>query len=189
MRHLRKAGAWLVLAMLSVGCRQDMHDQPRYEPLEESRFFEDGRSSRPLVEGVVPRGFLREDPVRYTGRTEEGLARDLPFPWTREILERGRERYDIFCSPCHDRAGTGQGMVVLRGFRRPPSFHEERLRSAPLGHFFDVVTNGFGVMPSYRSEIPVDDRWAIAAYIRVLQRSQHASLDDVPPQRRRELAR
>jgi hypothetical protein len=157
-----------------------MHDQPRYEPLEASSFFADGRASRPLVPGTVARGQLRTDTHFYLGKVDGALVDALPLPVTRPLLERGRERYDIYCSPCHDRLGSGQGMIVRRGFRRPPSLHIDRLREAPIGHFFDVISNGFGVMTDYAAQVTPPDRWAIAAYIRALQLSQHAQLADVP---------
>jgi hypothetical protein len=178
----------LALALLAAaGCRQDMHDQPRLEPLEASDFFHDGRASRPPVAGTVARGELRLDSHYYTGRQGGELAETFPFPVTREVLERGRERYGIFCTPCHDRLGTGNGMIVRRGFPQPPSFHEERLRAAPVGHFFDVISNGLGRMTSYADRVPPRDRWAIAAYLRALQLSQNAALADVPPDERRKL--
>ena len=176
-----------VAVSLLTACRQDMHDQPKYRPLAASKLFEDGRSARPLVEGTVARGQLRADELLYEGRSGEELAKIFPFPVTREVLERGRERYNIFCTPCHSLLGDGNGMVVQRGFRRPPSFHIDRLREAPPGHFFDVMTNGFGAMASYASRIPVNDRWAITAYIRALQLSQKAALADVPPESRAKL--
>jgi hypothetical protein len=166
--------------LLVSGCRQDMHDQPRYEPLEASSFFADGRASRPLVPGTVARGQLRTDTHFYLGKVDGRLVETLPVPVTRPLLERGRERYDIYCAPCHDRLGSGQGMIVRRGFRRPPSLHIDRLREAPIGHFFDVISNGFGVMTDYAAQVTPRDRWAIAAYVRVLQLSQHAQLADVP---------
>ena len=172
---------------LTAGCRQDMHDQPKYEPLEESPFFEDGRSARPLLPETVPRGYLREDAHLYTGKAGNADAETFPFPITGEVLERGRERFNIFCSVCHGRLGDGEGMIARRGFRRPPSYHIDRLRQAPVGHFFDIITNGFGAMPDHATQIPVRDRWAIIAYIRALQRSQHATLDDVPLQEREKL--
>jgi len=156
-------------ALALAGCRQDMHDQPRYEPLEASDFFADGRASRPIVEGTVARGQLREDSLLYTGKVDGKDSEVFPFPVTEEVLQRGRERYDIFCSPCHGRTGEGDGMVVQRGYRRPTSFHMATLRGAAVGHFFDVMTNGWGAMPDYASQVPVNDRWAIAAYIRALQ--------------------
>jgi mono/diheme cytochrome c family protein len=164
-----------------------MHDQPKYKPLAASAFFEDGRSARPLVEGTVARGHLRADAHLYTGRIGNDLATTFPFPVTRAVLERGRERYAIFCTPCHGALGDGEGMVVKRGLRHPPSFHIERLREAPAGHYFDVITNGFGAMASYASRVPVEDRWAIIAYIRALQLSQHATLADVPEDQRKQL--
>ena len=224
--------------LLLSGCRQDMQDQPRYEVYESSGFFKDGLSSRPLIEGTVPRGHLRADKQLYTGKmdkaggaaaggnsnsTTQGAAQggqettsassqtsggnantqagatannqngggnnaatqaaegkageaddvvDFPFPVTAEVVARGRERYEIFCAMCHSSTGEGDGMIVRRGFRRPPSYHEDRLRQAPVGYFFRVMTEGFGAMPPYRAQVPVQDRWAIAAYIRALQLSQ-----------------
>jgi mono/diheme cytochrome c family protein len=181
-----------ILALLALaaalGCRQQkMADQPRYDPFESSAFFSDGQSARPRVDGTVARGELAEDPVFATGKESGRPAERLPVPLDAALLARGRERYDVFCAPCHDRVGTGQGMIVQRGYRRPPSFHEDRLRAAPPGHFFDVVTNGFGAMPAYAAQVPLGDRWAIAAYVRALQRSQHATLADVPPAERARL--
>ena len=164
-----------------------MHDQPKYEPLEESPFFGDARSARPIVPGTVARGRLHDDTLLYTGKVGGADADVFPFPITGEVLERGRERFNIFCSVCHGRLGDGEGMIARRGFRRPPSYHIDRLRQAPVGHFFDVITNGFGAMPDHATQIPVRDRWAIIAYIRALQRSQHATLDDVPLQEREKL--
>jgi cbb3-type cytochrome c oxidase subunit III len=172
----------LILAV--TGCRQDMHDQPRYKPLASSESFADGRASRPPVAGTVARGELREDPLLYTGRTDGRFSRSFPFPMTHELMKRGRERYDIFCAPCHDRLGTGRGMVVRRGLSQPPSFHIDRLRAVENGYLFDVITNGFGRMSSHAAQVPVADRWAIVAYMRALQRSQHAPLTDVPPAER-----
>jgi hypothetical protein len=164
-----------------------MHDQPRYEPLEGSPFFADSRSARPFVEGTIARGQLRDDEHFFTGKLNGELANALPFPATLDVLKRGQERYNIFCTPCHDRVGTGQGMIVQRGFRRPPSFHIDRLREAPAGHFFDVITNGFGTMYSYADRIAPSDRWAIVAYIRALQLSQNATLSDVPAEAGKQL--
>ena len=227
-----------------TACRQDMQDQPRYEVYEPSTFFKDGLSSRPLVEGTVPRGYLREDVHLYTGKygrstatmpgassgqnttgqanqdgrssamqhspntgmtqtaasgggnvsgggegrssssggaaaattTAGGAAgtdvTTFPFPVTEQVVNRGQERYTIFCSVCHGATGAGDGMVVRRGFRRPPSFHTDQLRTSPVGHFYDVITNGWGAMPNYAAQISVHDRWAIIAYIRALQLSQ-----------------
>jgi cbb3-type cytochrome c oxidase subunit III len=173
--------------LFAAACQQKMADQPRYRPLAKTSFFGDERSARPLVPGTVPRGYLNADERFYTGKTGGALVDTLPFPLTLEVLERGQERFDIFCSPCHDRTGSGQGMVVRRGYRQPASYHIDRLRQAPIGHFFDVMTNGFGAMPDYAAQIAPGDRWAIAAFIRALQLSQNASLADVPPEQRQKL--
>jgi mono/diheme cytochrome c family protein len=178
----------LAAAALLAGCRQDMHDQPKFIPLRESGFYSDHRSARPLVEGTVARGHLDDDELLTTGKVDGKDATGFPWPVTAEMMARGRERFDIYCSPCHDRTGGGDGMIVRRGYRRPPSFHIDRLREAPVGHFFDAMTNGFGAMPDYRAQVTVPDRWAIAAYIRALQASQHATLNDVPPAERGALA-
>jgi mono/diheme cytochrome c family protein len=187
-----KSGIWNLLLIAAAvvalgGCRQEMYNQPRYKPLAESAFFADRRASRPLPEGTVARGWLRADQVLYQGKQGPNLATALPMPLTRELLKRGQERFNIFCSPCHDRTGSGRGMVVRRGYQPPPSFHIDRLRDAPVGHFFDVMTNGLGAMPDYASQIEVSDRWAIAAYVKALQLSQNAPLSDVPADRRNEL--
>jgi mono/diheme cytochrome c family protein len=168
----------MALALLLVGCRQDMHDQPKLEPLEASTLFGNGSGSRPTVEGTVARGQLREDQLLYTGRTaEDQFATDLPMPLTRELLERGQSRFDAFCSPCHGRVGDGMGMIVQRGFKRPNSFHDQRLVDSPVGYYFNVITNGFSQMSSYAAQIPPNDRWAIAAYIKALQLSQSVSVE------------
>lgn len=177
----------LLLSLLAAGCRQEMADQPRYDPLEPSAFFPDGRAARPVVAGTVARGQLREDDHLWRGRVAGELAATLPFPVTRELLERGRDRFNIFCAPCHDQAGTGKGMIVRRGFRPPPSLHDPRLREAPAGHFFDVMTGGFGAMPDYAAQIPVADRWAIVAYVRALQLSQYAPAGELGPAERQRL--
>jgi mono/diheme cytochrome c family protein len=176
--------AVIALILTTTACRQDMHDQPKYQPLERSSFFEDGRASRPLLPGVIARGQLRDDEQLYTGKSGQDPVTKFPFPITAQILERGRQRYDIYCSPCHDRIGTGLGMVVRRGLRQPPSYHIDRLRAAPVGYFYDVISNGFGAMSDYAAQIEPADRWAVVAYIRVLQRSQHATLADVPHDQR-----
>jgi Cytochrome C oxidase, cbb3-type, subunit III len=177
----------LVVLGLLAGCQQKMADQPRYEPLSRSTFFGDERAARPLVEGTVARGELRSDEHLYTGKQGGKLVDTFPFPATLAVLTRGQQRFNIFCSPCHDRVGTGQGMIVRRGYRAPASFHMDRLRQAPVGYFFDVMTNGFGVMPDYAQQIQPEDRWAIVAYIRALQLSQHATLGDVPEDQRQQL--
>jgi hypothetical protein len=182
------AGVALAAALLGGGCRLDMHDQPKYTPLRESDFFPDQRASRAPVEGTVARGLLNDDELLHTGKIGGQPAAEFPFPVTREVLDRGRERFDIFCSPCHGRTGAGDGMIVRRGYRQPPTYHQDRLRQVPPGYFVDVMTNGFGAMPDYRSQVPPRDRWAIAAYVRALQLSADATLSDVPPERRNELA-
>ena len=187
-RANRKLCVLLVLGFSAViGCQQKMADQPRYEPLTRSTLFGDERAARPLVEGTVARGQLRSDEHFYTGKQGGKLVDTFPFPVTPSTLARGEERFNIYCSPCHDRVGTGQGMIVRRGYRAPASFHMDRLRQAPAGYFFDVMTNGFGVMPDYAQQVHPEDRWAIVAYIRALQLSQHATLADVPEDQRRQL--
>jgi mono/diheme cytochrome c family protein len=173
--------------LLLAACQQQMADQPRYDPLAKSDFFDDGRSARPAVEGSVARGRLEAGEHLYTGKTGGKPAEAIPFAVTRNVLAKGRERYDIYCSPCHDRLGNGRGMVVRRGFRAPPSFHNERLRQAPAGHFFDVMSHGLGDMPDYAEQISAEDRWAVAAYIRALQLSQRAPLAQLPEEERRKL--
>jgi mono/diheme cytochrome c family protein len=167
-----------------LGCRHDMQDQPRYEPNSPSQFFPDGTSVRPLVEGVVARGSLVESPAIEDGTVDGKPIAQIPVAVDLPLLRRGRERYGIYCAPCHGGLGGGDGMIVQRGYRRPPSFHDERLRSMPDGHFYDVIARGFGVMPSYRAQVRTHDRWAIVAYIRALQLSQNARLDDVPSSER-----
>jgi len=175
------AAALLVLIAVTSACRLDMHVQPRQNPLSRSDFYSDQRSARPLVEGTVARGELHEDSYFYTGKFGNNPGDVMPFPVTKEVLERGRERFNIYCAPCHSRVGDGNGFVPSRGFaRRPPSYHIPRLQKAPLGYFYDVITNGFGIMPDYASQIPPQDRWDIVAYIRALQLSQNATAADVP---------
>lgn len=160
-----------------------MHDAPRFDPYEASAIFADGTSARPLPPGTVARGHLREDVWLYQGKDEAGqLVSAFPMPVTRQVLERGQQRYEIYCSPCHDSLGTGNGMIVRRGFKRPASYHEERLRQMPVGYFYDVMTHGFGVMSSYAAQVPVEDRWAIAAYVRVLQAARNQQLAELPAQ-------
>ncbi len=185
--------------LLAVGCRYDMQDQPRYKALKKSDFFRDNRASRNLPEGTVPRGFLREDKAFYTGKTDagqtpapnpsatpmtdgsgntlvtnfSGLVSEFPVPVTKELVDRGEQRYKVFCIVCHGPVGSGDGMIVRRGYSKPPTYHDDRLRNAPVGHFFNVITNGQGKMSSYASQVPPADRWAIVAYIRTLQISQN----------------
>jgi mono/diheme cytochrome c family protein len=213
----RRAACFVPLLALLTSCRQDMHDQPAYRPLTRSTFFNDARSARPVVEGTIARGQLRTDRAYYTGRTGQAptqtiapapqpprggtstgdvfassfpldLVKEFPYPVTRQMVERGRERFEMFCIPCHGYAGYGNGIIVQRGLNPPPSYHIDRLRQAPVGHFFDVMTNGYGAMYSYAQRISVDDRWAIAAYIRALQASQSGTVNDVPADQRGALA-
>jgi mono/diheme cytochrome c family protein len=174
--------AILITAAIALGaCRQDMHDTPRYEPLEASAFFPDGASARMPVANTVSRNPLTDnDELLYTGKINGTLANAFPMVVTAAVLARGQQRYNIFCAPCHGRTGKGDGMIVQRGMRQPPSFMEDRLRNAAAGYFFDVMTHGFGAMQDYASQIPVEDRWAIVAYERALQFSQYAAIDDVP---------
>ncbi len=177
-----------ILLLLACGCltacRQDMHNQPRYKPLAATGFFGDGRSARDSLPDTVARGQLHTDTARFEGKQNGKNVAFFPIQITKADLLRGQQRFDIYCSPCHSRLGDGQGMIVQRGFLPPPSYHIDRLRQAPPGHFFDVITNGFGAMPSYASRVPVDDRWRIIAYIRALQLSQNASANDLPSDQR-----
>lgn len=199
-RKLKTVLFLLPFAFFSAACRQDMHDQPKYESYEKSDFFRDGQASRQPVENTIARGQLRDDRLFYTGKNAQagavaassqsstgggefsGFSASLPFPVTKEVLDRGQDRYNIYCSVCHDRAGYGDGMVVRRGFKRPPSFHDERLRNAPVGYFYDVMTNGFGAMQDYSAQVTPRDRWAIAAYLRALQLSQNQKFDELSPE-------
>jgi mono/diheme cytochrome c family protein len=189
----------LCLALLASGCQFDMADQPHVLPLQESDFFADGQASRMLVPGTVARGELRLNQAFYTGKSGDLLIDTIPvegFTTTndpkdearrRAVLEHGRNRFNIYCTPCHGYTGDGDGMIVRRGFSKPPSFHEERLVDAPSGHFYNVITQGYGAMYSYASRVPPGDRWAIVTYIRALQMSRRASLDDVPADERSRL--
>lgn len=172
--------------VLVVGC-QKMRVQPSYAPLQDSKFFDDGMSARPEIPGTVARGHLDADDYYYKGKVNGKFVTAFPAPVTRAMLERGRQRFDIYCSPCHGYTGEGDGMIVQRGYKKPPSYNTADLRGRPVGFLFDVITNGFGVMPPYAAQVPVADRWAIVSYIRVLQRSEHATLADVPPNERKVL--
>lgn len=176
-----------ILALMTAGCRQDMQDQPRFKPLQRSNFFADGRSARPILAGTIARGQLPSDRALRTGESNGRLLDTLPVPLTRALLERGQERYDIYCSPCHSKVGDGRGIVELHGFRYPASFHTDRLRGAPAGYLYQVISNGFGAMPDYAYQVEPGDRWAIVAYIRVLQLSQHATTQDLDQQGREKL--
>jgi Cytochrome C oxidase, cbb3-type, subunit III len=190
---LRPCVRFLIIVPCLVGCRQQMAEQPNYHrPLEQSAFFADGRAARPLEPDTVPRGHLRTDPAFDTGKQGDDYVDSFPFEIDEKILRRGRQRFDIFCAVCHDRVGTGNGAVIQRGFTRPPNLHTDLsrgfrlrgrdlpLREAPVGYFYDVITNGYGAMPDYRAQIPPSDRWAIAAHVRVLQLSQHFRKADLP---------
>jgi mono/diheme cytochrome c family protein len=177
----------LLMAGSAVACRQDMHDQPRYAPYQASSFFPDNSSARPLPAGTVARGQLREDALLYTGKNGEEPATELPFPLTEQVMGRGRVAYDAYCSHCHGFTGAGDGMVVQRGFTKPPALYDERLKEAPIGLIFDIITNGFGAMPDHAAQIKVSDRWAIAAYVRALQASASGTVNDVPAAERERL--
>lgn len=191
-----------IVAALAFGCEGDMADQPRYEPYEASTFFADGAASRPIPPNTVARGHLRADDHLYAGRVGEAVADEFPFEITEEWLLRGQQRYQIFCAVCHGATGDGNGMIVQRGFTRPPSFYpisahaaesqvlyqrSQYLLGAPVGHFFDVITNGWGAMFSYNDRITTEDRWAIIMYIKALQLSQHAPIDELPAGVRQQL--
>jgi mono/diheme cytochrome c family protein len=182
-----RAGAVLCL-LAATACRQDMHNQPKAIPLRESMFFKDASSARPVVEGTIARGTLQDDAGFFTGKNGAVEVDALPFALTADVLDRGEQRFNIYCTPCHGLSGSGDGMIVRRGYRQPPSYHIDRLRAVPLGHFFDVMTNGFGAMPDYRAQISPRDRWAIAAYVRALQLSQHASAAELSPEERQKLS-
>ena len=189
MKSKREIVSFLALALCVPlpGCRRGMEDQPKVRTLQGSDFFADGRAARPRVPGTVARGLLHEDVLLETGKLAGRDADLFPYPIDAAVLARGRERYDIYCSACHDRTGAGDGMIVRRGFPRPPSFHEPRLRAAPAGHFVGVMANGFGRMYPFADRVSARDRWAIAAYIRALQLSQNAALADATPQDRMSL--
>jgi mono/diheme cytochrome c family protein len=177
----------IFLALALVACRQKMSVEPKYDPLEPSDFFPDGMSARPRVPGTVARGEASLTGFLATGKINGKDGDGFPFPVTIEVMNRGQERFNIYCSVCHGKLGDGNGMIPSRGYRHPPSFHTDTLRAAPTGHFFDVMTNGFGAMPTYAPQVPVADRWAIIAYIRALQLSEHATINDVPPDLRAKL--
>jgi len=185
--QLRRGAVLVLLAAAVTACRQDMHDQPKYRPLRGSDIFADKRSARPFVPGTVARGTLREDTVLYTGKIGNDFVTEIPVAVTAELLARGQTQFQVFCSPCHGRTGRGDGMIVQRGFKKPSSYHVDRLRQMPIGYFYDVITNGFAAMSDYSAQVPPPDRWAIAAYVRTLQYSQYAPAADVPADKRPEL--
>jgi hypothetical protein len=170
----------IAAASLLAGCRQDMQDQPKFVPQRGTDFYADGRSARPQVDNTVARGQLHEDAYFSTGMQGGKEGDGMPFPVTMEVLERGQERYNIYCTPCHSRVGNGEGMIVQRGYRPAGNYHTPRLMAAPLGHFFNVMTNGFGAMPDYAAQLTPADRWAVVAYIKALQLSQAATPADAP---------
>lgn len=182
MLKLNKFAALGALAgtCLLVGCRQDMQDEPKFFPQRGTTFYADGRSVRPQVANTVARNQLHEDSYFYTGLVNGKEGDGMPFPVTMQVLQRGQERYNVYCTPCHSRVGNGEGMIVARGYAKAGDYHTARLQAAPLGHFFNVMTNGYGAMPDYSAQVTPADRWAIAAYIRALQLSQHATQADVP---------
>jgi len=176
----------LTLAVFALaGCRQDMQDQPKFIPLRPTTFFDDGRSERPLIEGTVARGHLNDDVALYTGMGPDGKPVDtFPFPVTKDVMQRGQQRFDVYCAPCHDRTGDGNGMIVRRGYKRPPAYWSPDVMARSNGFIFDVITHGFGAMPDYAAQIAPHDRWAIVAYVRALQASETATINDVPPEER-----
>lgn len=176
-----------LLAVLAAGCAPDMGVQPRYDAYEASDFFADGAAMRPLPAHTIARGQPDTRDTLHTGLANGLLVADFRQPVTRELLLRGREQYQVFCAVCHGLTGAGDGMIVQRGFPAPPTFHSDRLRGAPVGHFVQVIADGYGLMYPYASRVPAEDRWAVVAYIRALQLSQHATPDDVPPDELRRL--
>jgi mono/diheme cytochrome c family protein len=187
LRPLRGAAAIVVLLAVT-GCYQKMGTQPAHRPYDRSEFFVNQSSARMPVAGTIARGQLREDTHLYTGKIGEQVVNSFPFPVTAELLDRGEERYNIYCSVCHGFGGDGDGMIPARGYRRPPSFHTADQQGRTLGHYYDVITNGFGAMPHYRTQVGVEDRWAIVAYVRALQMSRRATTADVPPEEMTRLA-
>lgn len=184
-----RIGLALVVALSASACRQDMHDAPKLEPLEHSDFFKDGRASRQLMPGTIARGGLKEDTLLHTGKDGDALSETFPFPVTEGVLARGEERFNIYCTPCHARTGDGNGIVAQRGFKHPPTFHDDRMRAMPAGYYVMVMTNGFATMPSYSLQVKPDDRWAIAAYIKALQLSRHANVADLSAEEKAKVER
>lgn len=185
----RKLALLLIAGGIGLcACDQPMNYQPKLKPLQESDMFADRRGSRNLVENTVARGHLRDNPALFTGKVDGAEVTTFPMTLTREFVKHGQNRFNIYCAPCHGRTGEGDGMIVQRGYAKPPSFHEDRLVTSTIGHFYDVISNGFGRMPDYSTQVPVRDRWAIIAYVRALQLSRRASMDDVPEAERARLA-
>jgi mono/diheme cytochrome c family protein len=177
----------LAFSILGTSCRNGMVNQQHLKPLAEETFFKDGSGARPIPPHTIARGQLNEDQPFFEGKSDGQLVATFPVSVTRQMIGHGRESFDVYCSVCHGRTGEGDGMIVERGFPAPPSLHEERLRNAPVGHFFDVITNGYGIMYPFASQVTTEDRWAIIAYLRALQLSQHATLDDADPTHRKQL--
>lgn len=186
--RLRKLFAWTAATLVTAtlaGCHTDMWHQPKLKAQSENRFFVDGKTDRTPVANTVAVGQLRADQAFYTGKEGGKPVSQLPMPVTMELLKRGQTQYNAFCSPCHGKSGDGQGMIAQRGLalrRQPASFHTDRLRGMPVGYFYDVITNGFGVMYGYASRIEPEDRWAIAAYVRVLQKSYYTQMNELTPE-------
>jgi len=176
-------------SILSVACsRLDMQDQPKFKAQHATEFFADGRTDRPELDGTIARGELHEDVAYYQGKDAAGKdIAEFPIAVDKAVIQRGQQRYDIYCAPCHGRLGNGMGMIVQRGFKQPPSYHIDRLRNAAVGHYFDVISNGYGAMLNYSQQVQVRDRWAIVAYIRALQYSQNANAADLPTEARAQL--
>jgi hypothetical protein len=187
IRGMFLSAALALMLASSAGCRRDMQDQPRYKPLRASRFFPDSRSARPIPKGTIARDELNDTDVLHTGLDNRVFTNRYPVPVTKNLLVRGQERYNIYCTPCHGFLGDGNGMVARRGFKWPADLHSDRLRNAPPGYLFQVISNGYGAMPAYRDQIAPQDRWAILAYLRALQLSRKATLADVPAADRAEL--
>ncbi len=184
-----QAALTALAAVLLSGCRQDMQDQPRYKPLQRSNFFQDGRSARPILGGTIARGHLQRNPAFFLGAVNGQFVAAPPLPVDAALLARGRDRYGIYCSPCHSPAGDGRGMVALRGFRYPPSFHSDRLRGVPDGYIYAVIANGYGAMSNYAYQLEPRDRWAVTEYVRVLQFSRNAQAADLDENDRQALER
>jgi hypothetical protein len=184
---MRESAILCFAALAFAGCRLEMHDQPKLDPYQASEFFDNGAASRALLAGTIARGTFHTNEVFYLGMRGTNLVEELPTTLTRELLDRGHERFDIYCSVCHGADGQGNGMIVQRGFPPPPSFHTPRLREAPVGHFYRVITDGYGIMFPYAARVPPSDRWAIVAYIRALQLSEATEISDLPPEARAQL--
>ncbi len=188
MRTLSSVAMLALFVLLGTSCRQDMHDQPKYKPLGANRFFVDGRDARPIPAGTIARDELDDDDSFHSGEAGGAFLDSIPLKVDSKLLNRGRERFDIYCSPCHGRTGDGNGMVAQRGVKIPANFQTERLREVPPGYIYQVIKNGYGAMGDYGDQVPVNDRWAIVAYVRALQLSRDASLNDVPADQRGKLS-